>query len=412
MTANPKKNTKPAKTRHTGRLVIIAAVIALLAAAGYLLNKRARAEQTASPEQTQPQKRIAVVTTPAATRDFQHTLVVQGTVEAKNFAMVSPRIPGILEAIFADEGDVVTGGETRLFQTDAANLKENVEIGRHNLTVAQCAKRQAAASLEKTRADLHKAQLDYERFKRLFEKEATTANALEQQESQYLQLQAAEKLNAAQVDLAAAQEDQAEAALAIAQKNLTDATIYAPISGKVSQRLLEPGEMGSPGMPVLRIDDTSLVEVAAFLPAQYYTAVVPGQTTMRIGVSAIDVGTQVITYKSPTIQPRLRTFEIKCVLPDPPEGVTAGAMAQIVVVLESRSGIGVPSAALQLRGGRSVVFVIENNIAREVPVETGIESDGWIEISSGDLKEAAAVVTMGQYMVEAGTPVSVQQEVR
>jgi len=337
---------------------------------------------------------------------------VQGSVEAKNFAMVSPRIPGVLETIFVDEGDVVTGNETKLFQTDAANLRENVEIGRHNLTVAQCARRQAEASLEKTRADLHKAQLDYERFKRLFEKEATTANALEEQESHYLQLQATEKLNAAQVDLAAAQQDQAQAALAIAEKNLTDATIYAPISGKISQRLLEPGEMGSPGKAVLRIDDTSLVEVAAFLPAQYYSAVVPGQTTMKIGVSGIDMGTQVITYKSPTIHPRLRTFEIKCVLQDPPGGVTAGAMAQIVVILESRRGIGVPSAALQQRGGRSVVFVIENNVAREVPVETGIESDGWTEIRSGELKEAAAVVTMGQYMVEAGTQVTVQQEVR
>jgi len=394
------------------KLFIALAAIAVMAAAGYLLNKRARAGQADSPEQAQQQRRTAVVTTPAAIRDFQHSLVVQGSVETKNSAMVSPRIPGILENIFVDEGDDVVSGETRLFQTDAANLKENLEIGQHNLTVAQCAKRQAIASLEKTRADLHKAQLDYERFKRLFEKEATTANVLEQQESQYLQLQATEKLNVAQVDLATAQEEQASANLAIARKNLDDATIYAPISGKISQRLLEPGEMGNPGMPVLRIDDTSLVEIAAFLPAQYYTSVVPGQTAMIIEVSGIDVGTQVITYKSPTIHPKLRTFEIKCILQNPPEGVTAGAMAQIVVVLESRRGAGVPSEALQLRGGRPVVFVVENNVTREIPVETGIESEGWTEIRSDGLTEGMAVVTMGQYMVEAGTPVTVQQEAK
>jgi len=139
---------------------------------------------------------------------------------------------------------------------------------------------------------------------------------------------------------------------------------------------------------------------------------VPGQTAMRINVSGIDVGRQVITYKSPTIQPKLRTFEIKCVLRDPPAGVTSGAMAQIVVVLESRQGLGVPSAAFQERGGRSVVFVVENDAARAVPVETGIESDGWTEIRAGDLKEAAPVVTIGQYMIEAGTPVVIQQEAK
>jgi len=168
--------------------------------------------------------------------------------------------------------------------------------------------------------------------------------------------------------------------------------------------------MGEVGKPVIRIDDTSVVEVAAFLPAQHYGAIVLGQTAMRIDVSGIDIGRHVITYKSPTIQPKLRSFEIKCILNDPPAGVAPGAMAQLVVVLESRQGIGVPSAALQQRGGRSVVFVVENDTARQVPVTTGIESADWTEIVDSELAAGAAVVTMGQYMVQAGTLVTVQKE--
>jgi HlyD family secretion protein len=170
--------------------------------------------------------------------------------------------------------------------------------------------------------------------------------------------------------------------------------------------------MGDIGQPVIRIDDPSVVEVAAFLSVEYYAAIVPGRTAMRIDVSEIDLGRHVITYKSPTIDPKLRSFEIKCILNDPPAGVAPGAMAQLVVVLEARRGLGVPSAALQQRGGRSVVFVIENDTARQVPVTTGIESAGWTEILEGELAEGAAVVTMGQYMVESDTPVTVQQEGR
>jgi len=324
--------------------------------------------------------------------------------------MVSPRVPGTIETIFVDEGDAVVAGQTKLFQIDAVNLEQQVQIKQHATVVAECSRREAAANLERVAVDLRKAELDYQRFERLRDKQAVTADAFEQQESRYHQLQAACRLAEAQVELAAAKEAQSQAELAIARKDLADAVVYAPIDGKVSARLQEPGEMGSPGHPVVRIDDTSVVEAAAFLPAEYYAAVVPGQTAMRIQASGVDVGRHVITYKSPTIDPKLRTFEVKCVLSDPPEGVTSGAMVQIVVTLESRRGVGVPSPAIQQRGGRAVVFVIENAVARQVPVTTGIETDGWTEIREGDLKEGAWVVTMGQYMMEAGMAVSVQQE--
>ena len=237
-----------------------------------------------------------------------------------------------------------------------------------------------------------------------------TADAFERQQSRYEQLEAVVKLATAQVDLTAAQEDQAKAALAIAEKDLADATIYAPIDGTVSMRLQEPGEMGDPGVPVLRIDDTSVLEVAAFLPAQYYGSVVVNQTAMRIQVSGIDLGSQVVTYKSPTIHPKLRAFEVKCLLKNPLEGVAPGAMAQIVAVLDSRQGLGVPVRAIQQRGGQSVVFVVQGNTVRQKTIKTGFESDGWIELLDTDLKDGAAIVTMGQYMVEEGTSVSVQQE--
>ena len=409
MTANPKNEIRPART---GRVLVGLLLIVGLGIGGYFVyQQKARAQETEAAEPV-TKDRVVVVTTAATQRDFDRRLIVQGNVEAKHFAMVAPRLSGTIEAIHVEEGDVVLAGETKLFETDAVALEKNVQIARHNLTVAQCAQREAGANLDKTRVDFQKAKLDYERFQRLYEKEAVTADAFEQQQSRYEQLEAVVTLAAAQVDLAAAQADRAQAALAIAEKDLSDATIYAPISGKVSARLREPGERGDPGMPIVRIDDTSVIEVAAFLPAEYYGAVVAGQTPMRIQVSSIDLGSPTVTYKSPTIDPKLRVFEVKCLRRDPPEGVAPGAMAEIVVVLESRQGLGVPVRALQQRGGQSVVFVVEGNVVRQKTVQTGFENDGWIELLEGEVDAGAAVVTMGQYMVEEGTTVSVQQEVR
>ena len=413
MTANPKNETKPPRSAVKRSVFIGLLAIACIAAAGYFLLQRRAGGQVADAGQPGRERiRTNVVTTPAATRPFERALVVQGTLKSKNFAMVSPRVPGTIETIFVEEGDPVVRGQTKLFAADAANLERNVQIKQHATSVAQSSSREAAANLERVTVDLEKAELDYNRFKRLREKEAVTVDAFEQQQSRYRQLQAARKLAEAQVELVAAREAQSKAELAIAEKDLADAVVYAPIDGKVSLRLQEPGEMGSPGQPVLRIDDTSVVEVAAFLPAQYYGAVVPGRTEMRVEAAGVDLGRQTIAYRSPTIQPQLRTFEIKSTLKDPPEGVTSGAIAQIAVVLEAREGLGVPSESIQQRGGRSVVFVVEDETAREVPVETGLESNGWTEIREGELQEGEPVISMGQYMVEAGTPVVVQQEGR
>lgn len=410
MTAHPGNE---AKGNKAGKAAIGLMAIVCIGATAYLLYQhKARAQDAPASEPAEQVQRIPVVTTPAVTRDFERSLIVQGNVEAKRYAMVSPRISGVLDGVAVDEGDAVTAGETVLFTTDAVALEKSVQIARHNLTVAQCARRQAQANLQKVNVDLNKARLDFERFERLYEKKAVTTDALEQQQSRHEQLSAAATLATAQVDLAAAQADQAAAALAIAEKDLADATIVAPINGTVSARLQEPGESGNPGMPVVRIDDTSVVEIAAFLPAQYYASIVPGQTPVRMQVAGIDLGSRVVTYKSPTIDPRLRVFAIKCLLENRPQGVAPGAMADIAVILQTRRGLGVPARAIQQRRGLSVVFVVENNVARQQAVTTGLESDGWVELVQADLPEGAAVVTMGQYMVEQGTAVSVQQEAR
>jgi RND family efflux transporter MFP subunit len=393
------------------RLLVGAVLVASATMGGYFIHQqRAQAKETGAAAPAVAAKRVSVMVTAAAVRDFERALVVQGNVQTKEFAMVSPRIPGMIEAIYVDEGDTVVAGRTKLFQTDAVNLERSVQIKQHATTVAQCSSREAAAGLDKVKVDLYKAELDFNRFKRLYDQNAVTADAFEQQQSRYRQLQAAQKLAEAQVDLATAVENQSKAELAIAQKELADATAYAPISGKISQRLGEPGEMGSPGRPLLRIDDTSVLEVVSSLPAQNYGEVTPGQTPMRVQVSGIDLGRQIITYKSPTINPKLRTFEVKCLLKDPPAAVAPGAMAQIAVVFETRRGLGVPSSCVQSRGGGTVVFVVRDGTARQEAVTTGIEAEGWTEILQGQVKENEAVVTLGQNMLTEGAAVQVQQE--
>ena len=409
MKTNNSVQKKSKKSSRLGWIVIVLIVIGLIVM-GLWLTQTGQSQAAAENDSAVQTELVPVVVTNPVRRTFEHVITTQGNVQAKNIAMVSPRIPGTLEEIFVDEGDYVVAAQTKLFQTDAVKLEQNVTIREHDLAVARCAQRQAEASLEKITADYEKAELDFKRYERLLEQGATTQDIFEQQRSDYKQLAASMKVSQAQVELVTEQVRQAEAVLAIALKDLADSTVVTPINGVISMRMAEPGEMGSPGVPVFRIEDVNLVEVSAFLPAAIYPSVQTSRTLMRIQVAGIDLDDQIISYKSPTIQPKLRTFEVKCLLQNPPDGVAPGAMADIAVILTSREGLGIPTVSVQQRGGQSVVFVVEGNIAVKKSVQIGLENDGWIELIDDNVTESMQVVSMGQDMLDDGDAVFIQKE--
>ena len=394
--------------------ILILLVIVLTAIVGFWVSclkntSFARIEKTLV-ENEMAKRTVPVVLTKVKRMNFEKRLTVQGNLEAKNSAMVSPRIPGTIEKIFVDEGDQVIEGMTKLFQSDSVKLQKAFDIQKQDLKVSHYELLEKEANFERVKADFDKAKLDYYRAKRLFEKKTITENEFELQESRFKQTEAALKHSQALVDLKAQQERQAKVKLQIAEKDLGDSLVYAPISGTVSMRLSEQGETGQPGKPIIKIEDPSLLEVSAFLPSQYYHHIIPRQTQMRIMVYDVDLGKQNVHYKSPTIDQKLRTFEVKCLLIDVPQGVVPGAMAQIEVVLREKCGLGIPSSAIPIRSGRQVVFAVHGETAHMVEVTTGLETDGIIELLEGDLTENKPVVTMGQFPLNEGTAVRIQKE--
>jgi multidrug efflux pump subunit AcrA (membrane-fusion protein) len=340
---------------------------------------------------------------------FEDRIVVSGSVDAKRYALVSARIPGTLDDIYVDEGELVEAKRTRLFQTDSVKLTKAVAIARQDLTVAECSVEEKRALLEKILAAQEQSRNDVTRYRELVRRNAIAAQVLEQQEAQCKQCDADVKHTQALIDLASAQLEQARLNLTIAEKDLADSLVSAPISGRVSQRLREPGEMAGAGTPVLRIEDLSLLEVSVFAPEEYYAAVTPGETTMRVRVGELELGDRPVSYKSPTVHPKLRTFEVEGLVESPPEGVVPGCLAEVTIVADSRRGVGVPAGAVQTRGDRSVLFTVEGEQAKMVPVRTGRDVEGWIEILDG-VAAGSPVVSMGQTLVDDGTTVSVVKE--
>ena len=387
------------KTDRIALALLAAALPAALLAAGC-----GKKETAAAAEETA--HALAVRALPAAMRDFERRLTVQGTLEAKRFAHVAARADGNLDAIWVDEGDLVTAGATALFQIDPVGRENARTIARQDLAVAKASLAVAEASAAKTEAEARKATLDYERYERLHQDGKVSLNEFEAAEVAFASAKAGIAVARAQVDLAERQVKQAEAALAIAEKNLADTKVVAPIDGVISARSAEPGEHMSVGRTILRIDDLSAVEAAAYLPAQYYPEVEPGKTEFRLGVGGREAGTHVVAYRSPVINPTLRTFEIKGKVAAADGLAVPGQMADLTIVFETRSGLGVPSASILTRNGKAIVFVAQDGKATAREVQTGLQNDAWTEIVSG-LEAGESVVTEGQTQLRDGLPVDV-----
>ena len=357
------------------------------------------------------EKGVSVVVTAAKEMNFEERVETSGNLETREFSLVSARVPGIIDDIFVREGDQVVKGKTRLFQTDRIKLKQAVDIAEQEVSVSELRYRAKQATIKRIEADLDKAEIDYERFKRLYHDDlAVTKNALESQESRYIQTKAALDEAKAMADLSERELEQARSRLIMAKKDLEDSMVVSPINGFVSERFREPGEMAAAGTPIVRIDDLSVIEVSAFLPAVYYSKVIIEKTKMQVTVGDIQVGERPVMYKSPVIDSRLRNFEIKALIRDPREGVTSGDIALINVILGAHEGTGVPREAVLRRLSGTNLFVAEKGTAKMVLVETGLEHDGWIEILSKDIQEGMSVITMGQDRLSDGTAISILEE--
>ena len=390
------------------RLKVFMMTIGICLVFGNLMTGESSAKEASSEKD---KKGLSVVVTAVKEMNFEERVETSGNLETREFSLVSARVPGIIDDIFVREGDQVIAGKTKLFQIDRVKSKQAIDIAKEAVSVSEFRYRARLATVKRIEADLNKAEIDYERFKRLYHNDmAVTKNALESQESRYIQTKAALDEAKAMADLSEKEMEQERGRLIMAQKDYENSMGISPISGYVSKRFKEPGEMVGAGTPIVEIDNLSVLEVSAYLPAAYYQKVVTGETTMEVTVGTIRVGELLVVYKSPVIDSRLRNFEIKALIKDPQEGVTSGDIALINVILGAHEGTGVPREAVLRRLSGTHLFVAEKGTAKMVPVETGLENDGWIEVLSEDIQEGTSVITMGQDRLSDGTAISILKE--
>jgi len=173
-----------------------------------------------------------------------------------------------------------------------------------------------------------------------------------------------------------------ESAFREAQTMLGYTEIKAPFSGTVTDKLVEVGDLAAPGVPLLKLENDTALEVVIPVPeVQSQRLTLASRLPLSVPAAGLELEAQVREI-SPTVDPASRTTQIKLLLPDAP-GLRSGQFARVALLDSPSTTLLIQRTALRQSGQMKQVFVVEEGQARMRLVRTGAESDDRIEILSG-----------------------------
>jgi RND family efflux transporter MFP subunit len=198
-----------------------------------------------------------------------------------------------------------------------------------------------------------------------------------------------------QLKSAQAQMDAAKAHYESSAAQAAYAEVRSPISGVVSDRPVNIGEMASSSSDLISVIDISRVVARANVPVQQATSITVGRPARISGAGGELTGK--VTVVSPAVDPNTTTVQVWVEAPNPAERLKPGATVQITVDAgEVPNALVVPAAALLAsdEGGEKVMIAGSDSLAHESAVNVGIRSGDEVQLLSG-VQEGQQVITQG-----------------
>ncbi len=407
------------------RLILLVGVVVVAALAAGAIYKR-----------KQEGKVTAVTVEKATIRTVTQTVTATGKIQPEVEVKIAPEVAGEVIELPFKEGDAVKKGEL-LVRIKPDNYRFQVEQQEANLAATR-------AAAVQSRAQLLKVQEDFRRSEDLFRRDLIS-------DADYLA--ARTNLEVAEANLASAEAQirRAEGLLNQARDQLQKTTIFAPMDGIISARSTEVGERVAStgqygGAEVMRLADLDNMEVRVNVNENDVVNVKLGDRA-RISIDAYPGRTflgevREIASSAKTeglnTQQEVTNFQVKIRIADKSErlrpGMSANAdietktVADVVTVpiqsvtvrardsaktveqlakdrekkakeTQGEGAVAAVSERQQREDERAdrealqrVVFVLDGDVVRQVPVETGIADLSHMEIVSG-LKEGESVVS-------------------
>lgn len=313
--------------------------------------------------------------------EVPRTLELYGTVEADRTASVSSRVTAQVTVVHAAAGDAVRRGQV-LLEIDPQAARGQVA--------------QARGALAQASAALALAERNYERYRALAESEAASELELDMARMEYERSRGAV--------------EQAEGALAAASSVAADSRVTAPFDGRIVRRMVEVGDLATPGRPLLTLESGTTRRAALRVPESTVAAgdlSIGSPVAVRVDARPdLGVLTGRVVEMSPGADPMAHAYDVKVELPATDAPPATGSAVRAAVPVGTREGVAVPADAVLSRGGLDLVVTVgeEGATASRAVTVGGTLPDGRVEILSG-LQGGERVVLGLDRVPPAGTTV-------
>jgi len=303
----------------------------------------------------------------------QYVAEAVGTLHAATRTEIAARIMAPIEQIRVKAGDTVKAGDVLVL------------LDRRDMDVKLS---QAKAALVGAEAALTQAEKDYQRDVELFREQVIA-------ESQFDQSTAKRKIALANLD-------QAKQAVAAAEVMLSYTTIAASQDGTIVDRLAEPGDIASPGVPLLVLYDRSSLRLEVPVMEDLAVKLRRGQElTVKIDAVNREVKATVDEIV-PQAEAASRSFLVKMKLPRS-EGLFEGMFGRLLIPAGVRTHLCLDTRAIRTIGQLEFVDVLHDDHSLERRfITTGRAGiAGRVEVLSG-VKAGERVILHAQQPDTAG----------
>jgi RND family efflux transporter MFP subunit len=332
---------------------------------------------------------IAVNAAAAVHADMDVSVQLSGKVQADNAVTVIPNTPGTVRSVAVKIGDGVAVDQL-LFSLDKSSIQPSYEQA---LAAYQAAEANYTATLEK----MENAKLQLTRSRELFE-----AGALSQADLEQIEIAASDSaLRALEAQLA-----QARAGLSAAEKVMNDMDVRSPIAGVVTALNVSVGNMVSGAAAT--VVALERVYVQAAVSEKFINLVHNGQpAAVEVPAAAGEPFIGQVEDLSPAADAATGQFALKVYINNDARLIKPGMFAKMeITTLTKKNIVVIPLDAIVFRGGRDVIYRVDNGFAVETPVTTGLEDGDRVEIVSG-LSAGDVYITRGAGFVNDGSEVKI-----
>jgi RND family efflux transporter MFP subunit len=411
------------------KFLTISLAVIIIAVAGYflILNRgsvktsqnadgtAASASETSGPSDQNPQERaeaapIPVKAVPARRGDLVISLKSPGEAYTGMQIAIKAEVEGVVKNLYAAEGRHVKENEILLElddlpfrldleKTDALRLKALSDLFVEKSFAPPEDKPNPALM-----AKLKEKEAAYKKAAEAFRQGALSPEDFDQAQKDYelAMIEAGAKRD--EIMAATKGVTQAEVDAKTAKLRLAKTVIRAPFAGIITDLKISPREHIDPGRELFTLVNISRIRVKArVLESEIGKMKVGRSVDLRFSAYPGKVFKGTVEAIAPIVNSEDKTCAVHIAVNNPTEEIKPGMHAEVEIAAEVyRERLLVPQAAILVRGGRKLVFVVEGDLAKWRYVTVGLESEDFAEILPSDrpeemVKEGDLVITEGHF---------------